>query len=104
LPVTQEVQPRIRLTGRIAYTPKIHEFPRGGIRVTFSLAEHLDDGSTVYHNVYSTKRFAERIRDRGLQKGDLVELAGSRQLAKRRDKDGTERLVPVIYAYGVKPR
>src|SRR4051794_40754165 len=63
----EDAETRVRLTGRLAYVPKVHEFPKGGIRVTFSLAEHFEDGSTIYHNVYSTKRFAERIRDRDLQ-------------------------------------
>ena len=103
-PRAAERPERIRITGRLAYDPQIQTLPSGERRVSFSLAEHTDDGQTIYHSVYSTKQFAERIAARDLHKGDRVELAGARQTARRKDRDGRERLVPVIYAYGVKPR
>lgn len=99
-----EREQRVRITGRLAYEPQIHEMPNGGRRVSFSLAEHTDDDQTLYHSVYSTKQFADRIAGRDLHKGDRIELVGARQMARKKDKDGHERLVPVIYAYGVKPR
>jgi hypothetical protein len=94
---------RVKLTGRLVYDPKLHEFPNGGRRVTLTVAEHLEDGSTRYHSVYSTKRFAEGIARKGLKQGDLVELVGQKQRVVR-TVQGEEKEVDVIYAYGVKPK
>jgi hypothetical protein len=101
---TKEQQERLKLLGRLGANPQYQTFDNGNSRIRFSLGEHLDDGTTSWHRVYSTNRFAERIHAKGLKRGDLVEVAGTRQERTEKTRDGQEKVVPYIYAFGVKLR
>src|SRR5438876_2977187 len=75
-----EQQERVKVQGRLGANPVYKTLRDGGLRVGFSLAEHIasrdtrkpDD--TVWHKVYSTRRYAERIQGLDLRRGMLVEI------------------------------
>lgn len=104
LTATKEEQERIKFAGRLGTEPQYQRFENGNSRIRFPVGEHLEDGSTAWRRVYATNKFAERIKAKELKKGTLVEVTGVRQERTETDKDGQEKLVEYIYAFGVKPR
>lgn len=96
---------RLKVTGRIGRTPTYQTFANGNTRIAFPLGEHLPDGTTTWHRVYSTNRFADRIHAKHLSQGDLVEVAGTRQFKPETNRrTGAVEEIPHLYAWGVTPR
>ncbi len=85
---------RLILFGRVAHEPAVSPDDRGGVIVRFPLAVPEEGNGTRFHNVYSSKQFAERIREKDLKQGDPIKVVGVRH----RFGDGEER----IYAFGVR--
>jgi len=100
IPQTAE-QERVKLTGRLGNAPRFTTLASGNLRARFALAEHREDGSTTWHTVYNTGRYAERLRAKPLQKGVLVEVTGSRQVTTVGQDDGSTKQVESIFCYGV---
>jgi hypothetical protein len=94
---------RVRITGRIASPVRYAPLKNKGLRVGFTLAEHLEDGETRYHRVYATGDYARRTqrKDPQLGVGDEVTIEGARQ---RRTvvQNGRERELEEIYCYGLR--
>ncbi len=85
---------RLILFGRVAHEPAFSPDDRGGVIVRFPLAVPEDGNGARVHNVYSSKRFADRIREKDLRRGDPIKVVG----VLHRFGDGDER----IYAFGVR--
>ena len=99
-----EHKQRIKLTGRLARPPHVDQTPSGKVRVKLILAEHPnpdDPDETVYHRVYATQRFAERIAAEELRQGEEVRLEGSPQ-ERTVTRNGKVEQEVQIYAYTVK--
>ena len=98
-PEGKEKVKAVKLTGRLVYAPRF-DARQDRLRVNFVLAEHRDDGATVYHRVYALRDHARRLQAKQLKKGDLVEVAGAWQRHVVKGKDGQMHEVPVLYCYG----
>lgn len=85
---------RLTLFGSVAHEPAFSPDDRGGVIVRFPLAVPEDGNGTRFHNVYSSKKFADRIREKDLKRGDPIKVVGVRH----QFGDGEER----IYAFGVR--
>ena len=92
---------RKRWVGYLAFAPK-YVTGQHGLRVSFVVSEHSSDRQTIYHRVYATKRFAEQIQKSGMERGQLIDVAGQLQMRDTRQKDGSIKPMPVVYAYGVR--
>ncbi len=94
-------QERIRLTGRVASSPRYAPLRNRGLRVGFTLAEHPTDGETIFHSVYSTGDFARRIQRANPQLGEEVSVEGVRQ-QRTEMRSGRQRQVTSVYCYGLR--
>jgi hypothetical protein len=100
IPAT-DVEKRVKLRGRVGSAPQYKPLPRRGLRVGFRFAAFTDSEKPDWHEVYATGKFAEAIQAKAIAKGDEVDLTGERQLGIQRQRDGSERTVERIFAYGV---
>jgi hypothetical protein len=91
----------LKLQGRLAATP--HFDIRGDhARVNFVLAQRQEDGSAVYHSMYSTREYAKRLSGKGLAKGQIIEVTGVWQTHVTKGKQGELVERKVFYCYGAK--
>ena len=88
--------------GNVAWEPKLREFRSGNARLQFSMAQHLEDGTTRYHLVKAFKERARRYHGQ-IHRGDAVHLVGGRAHEKYKDKDGNEKEREFIILWGLKP-
>jgi hypothetical protein len=99
---------RVELTGRLGYTPKFRTTPKGTRVGKFSLAVHLEDGSTTWHTVLAFAARAHKLEQRvtagELPKGREVDVIGYAHTREQQGKNGKTRIVREIYAAAVKGR
>jgi hypothetical protein len=92
----------VKLTGNLAYAPKFDRLASGVPRARFTIGDHSVEGETTYHSAYATRQFAERIQKAGLERGQLVEVAGRWQIQQQKQDDGTVKEIKRFYAFGVR--
>ena len=95
------LEKRVKLRGRVGSDPQYKPLPRRGLRVGFRFAAFTGGEKPAWADIYATGTFALAIQAKGIGKGDEVELTGERQQAVQRQRDGSDRLVERIFAYGV---
>jgi hypothetical protein len=93
---------RIRFSGRLASDPSYAPLPQRGLRVSFVVAQHLEDGTTVFHRSYATGDYARRIQQKNPAKGEEVAIDGERQVNRIRQADGSFKESPLVYCYGLR--
>jgi hypothetical protein len=94
-------QPRVKLQGRLEDEPRFQESRQGGLIARFNLAVHEDEGTTWYE-IYSTRHYAERIRDSEFHGGEVITVFGLRQQQPIPNPEGELKTKEVIYAFGVR--
>lgn len=99
---------RVNVTGRLGGDPQFRTLPEKNTLVaSFSVAQHPEPDTTVWHNVVVFGERAEQVQQRfesgELKKGVEVEVVGYVHHRERPTKDGGTRIVEEIYAAAVKP-
>jgi single-stranded DNA-binding protein len=104
--------PKIRVRGRIGQAPQFRSVPdqktpgQDLLVGNFSIAEHPDRESTVWHEVATfgdrSRRLQKQFDAGDLKVGQEVEVEGTVHRRDRPTKDGGTRIVEQIYAYSVK--
>jgi hypothetical protein len=98
VPILEEPDPdraepsKITMAASVVNEPRIGETDEGHPIVRFAVVTG-SNGDERFHNVYSTKRHAERIAEKDLHRGDPITLHGTVH------RFGDEE---TIYAYGVR--
>lgn len=87
---TKETTNRHQWQGRLNAEPAVSHTPTGKTRVQFLLGEHPADDETIWHKVYSIGKYAERIADMSLQKGEIVRVTGYEQQRVVKGKEVVE--------------
>lgn len=97
----REKNNKVDYTGNIAWEPKFREFQSGNTRLPFSIAIHMEDGSTEYKTV---KAFGERAKryNGQIHKGQAVRIVGGRAYETVTDKDGAEKKREFVILWGLK--
>lgn len=94
---------RVRVAGRIGYTPQFRTTSRGTLVGSFSLASHPEPGETEWHKIVTFGSRAQKLQGSGLGKGDEVEVVGYPHKRERRNpKTGQATTIVEIYAAVVK--
>jgi len=100
---TENEQERVSLSGRIGYKPQFRTTPKGTTVGSFSLAVHPAPGETEWHKVVTFGPRAEKLRDAGVGKGDVVEIVGyAHEREQTNTKTGETKMITEIYAAVVK--
>jgi len=100
---TNGEQERVSLSGRIGYKPQFRTTPKGTVVGSFSLAVHPAPGETEWHKVVTFGPRADKLRDAGFGKGDMVEIVGYAHERKQTNtKTGETKLITEVYAAVVK--
>lgn len=100
---SSEDRERIALAGRIGYKPQFRTTPKGTVVGSFSLAVHPAPGETTWHKIVLFGSRAEKLRERGLGKGDEVGVVGYPHERERTDnKTGRTKTINEVYAAVVK--
>ena len=97
----REKSNRVELSGNIAYEPTFRQFKSGNQRLQFSLAIHMEDGSTQYKVVKAFRDRAAKYNGQ-IHKGDYVRIVGGRAY-ETTTKDGKETKRDFVILWGLKP-
>lgn len=102
-PVPAERQERVRLAGRVGAQPQYHTTGKGRFLVRFPLAEHVpEQEEPVWHTIFVFAERARRLQEKGLARGDAVEVVGYRHRRLLTRRDGVTKEVEDIYAVAVR--
>ncbi|KPI16181.1 single-strand binding protein/Primosomal replication protein n [Actinobacteria bacterium OV450] len=99
---------RVKLTGRIGRTPTFRTTANGKFVGKFSLAVHLDDGQTQWHDVLAFGTRATTLQQRvdagQLAKGHEVDVVGYPHTREYKGRDGTPKTAQEIYLAAIARR
>jgi single-stranded DNA-binding protein len=99
----QDDQERVNLLGRIGHAPQYRTTPKGTLVASFSLGVHPEPGQTDWHRIVLFGDRAEKLREKGLGKGDEVQVVGYPHERERTNQQtGETKTVTEIYAAVVK--
>jgi single-stranded DNA-binding protein len=95
---------RVQVTGRIAHPPRFEITRKNRIHtLRFSVAEHPDMDTTVYHQVLAFNELADRWNG-ALEKGEQVRVIGYRHVRQGKARDGSPKEFPELYATAISKR
>lgn len=100
---SREAAERVTLRGRIGAAVLFRETPgRHQLVATFPLGVHPDEETTRWYTVVAFGRWARRLREKGLEVGQEVEVVGYPHARGRRGRTGDTRTETQIYAAAVR--
>jgi hypothetical protein len=100
----KERQPRVEVFGNVGTQPRFRTTASGKDVLEFSIAEHPDKETTLWHNIVAFDQRARDLRET-LQKGEALGIIGYPHMRVIPGKEGKpDKRVREIYMTGVKRR